>query len=93
MNNLDPPTTQLPLMLPATKMTSNHPGGVIVGFCGGNHKFMKSDIDPMIYMQLMTPSDREVGGAVRSNILLGIRDPRSLLTPKLCLPLDEAKIP
>jgi prepilin-type N-terminal cleavage/methylation domain-containing protein len=100
MNNLDPPTTGAAYM-PSKKMSSNHPGGVIVGFCGGNHKFMKSDLDPMVYMQLMTPSDRDVGGTAPVDTTptptnVGIWDPT--VTPingtiKFALPLDEAKIP
>jgi prepilin-type N-terminal cleavage/methylation domain-containing protein len=100
MKNLDPPTTNAAYM-PSKKMSSNHPGGVIVGFCGGNHKFMKSDLDPMVYMQLMAPSDRDVGGSdpvdnIPTPTSVGIWDPT--VTPingtiKFALPLDEAKIP
>jgi prepilin-type N-terminal cleavage/methylation domain-containing protein/prepilin-type processing-associated H-X9-DG protein len=34
--------------------SSNHPGGVDVGFCDGHGVFMADSIDPVIYGQLMT---------------------------------------
>jgi len=34
--------------------SSNHPGGVNVAMCGGELFFMREDIDPIVYQQLMT---------------------------------------
>jgi prepilin-type N-terminal cleavage/methylation domain-containing protein len=38
--------------------SSNHPGGVNVGMCGGELIFMREDIDPWVYHQLMTSDGR-----------------------------------
>ncbi len=64
---------------PNQKMFSNHPGGVVVSFCGGHQSFMKTDMDRVIFMQLMCPWDRYVG----------IMDPNNLAQE--APPLDENK--
>jgi prepilin-type N-terminal cleavage/methylation domain-containing protein len=96
MDNLDPTSSSDPTRI-TDKMNSNHPGGVIVGFCGGNHKFMSTSIDKMVFMQLMAPSDREVAGKTPNpdpKTQLGIRDPANTTdNPNYAMPLDEAKIP
>jgi hypothetical protein len=40
----------------AARPSSNHPGGAIVSYAGGNTKFLKDDIDYKIYCLLMTPN-------------------------------------
>jgi prepilin-type N-terminal cleavage/methylation domain-containing protein len=40
----------------AARPSSNHPGGVIVVFAGGNTKFLREDIDYPVYCLLMTPN-------------------------------------
>jgi prepilin-type processing-associated H-X9-DG protein len=71
----------------ATKMYSNHPGGVIASFCDGHQTFLKTDLEPVIFMQLMCPFDRGVYNA--TNLGVGISDPN---TPSLMVaPLDENK--
>jgi prepilin-type N-terminal cleavage/methylation domain-containing protein/prepilin-type processing-associated H-X9-DG protein len=42
--------------------SSNHPGGVVVGFCDGHTTFLKDSIVPHVYAQLIT-SDSKWGGA------------------------------
>jgi len=78
---------------PASKMYSNHPGGVVASFCDGHQTFLRTDLEPVIFMQLMCPFDRGVyiSGTV-PNALTGISDPTSAATPKLLVaPLDENK--
>jgi hypothetical protein len=43
--------------------SSNHPGGVVVSFCGGNVRFIAEDIDYNVYKQLMTPNGAASGDA------------------------------
>jgi prepilin-type N-terminal cleavage/methylation domain-containing protein/prepilin-type processing-associated H-X9-DG protein len=38
--------------------SSHHEGGVNVAFVGGNVRFLKEDVDQVIYAQLMTPSHK-----------------------------------
>ncbi len=45
------PTPSINFARPA----SNHPGGVVVSFCGGNVRFIAEDIAYYVYKQLMTP--------------------------------------
>ena len=40
---------------PMARPSSNHPGGVVVAFCGGKTQFLREDIDYKVYWQLMTP--------------------------------------
>jgi prepilin-type N-terminal cleavage/methylation domain-containing protein len=40
----------------AARPSSNHPGGVIVSYAGGNTKLLRDDIDYKIYCLLMTPN-------------------------------------
>jgi prepilin-type N-terminal cleavage/methylation domain-containing protein len=46
----------------AARPSSNHPGGVIVSYAGGNAKLLREDIDYKIYCLLMTPN----GGKART---------------------------
>jgi prepilin-type N-terminal cleavage/methylation domain-containing protein len=85
-SGLDPTFTTTPTQTPATKIYSNHPGGVVVSFCDSHQYFLRTDIDPVIYMQLMCPFDR---GVYISATDIGIKDP-AILT-NLVLPLDESK--
>jgi prepilin-type N-terminal cleavage/methylation domain-containing protein/prepilin-type processing-associated H-X9-DG protein len=77
MNPANPNQSNTPK--PNEKIFSNHPGGVVVSFCDGHQSFLRSDIEPVIYMQLMCPSDRYVG----------IADPANTANP--APPLDENK--
>lgn len=38
--------------------SSRHPGGVNVSFCGGQVEFMRENIDPLVYGQLMTSNSK-----------------------------------
>jgi prepilin-type N-terminal cleavage/methylation domain-containing protein len=71
---------------PLTKIYSNHPGGVVVSFCDSHQYFLRTDIEPVIYMQLMCPFDH---GVYISSTDFGIKDPAILTNP--VLPLDESK--
>ncbi|MGA2798454.1 MAG: DUF1559 domain-containing protein [Thermoguttaceae bacterium] len=72
---------------PATKMYSNHPGGVVASFCDGHQTFLRTDLESVIYMQLMCPFDR---GVYNPTIALGIVDPANPTTNPVP-PLDENK--
>jgi prepilin-type N-terminal cleavage/methylation domain-containing protein len=75
---------------PATKMYSNHPGGVVTSFCDGHQTFLRTDLEPVVYMQLMCPFDRGVyDSGTGVNILTGIMDPTTPTNP--VPPLDENK--
>jgi prepilin-type N-terminal cleavage/methylation domain-containing protein/prepilin-type processing-associated H-X9-DG protein len=88
MNNLQPNTVVVP-NTPADKMKSNHPGGVIASFCDGHQMYLKTDIDPLIYMQLMSPNDRNAGDVATANDIKtgGIRS--SSDSTKFAPPLNE----
>jgi hypothetical protein len=66
------------------KINSNHPGGAVVTFCDSHSLFLRDDIDPVVFMQLMAPDDR---GVLDDNI--GIRNPTD--TSKAAPLLDESK--
>jgi len=38
--------------------SSNHPGGVVVGFCDGHTAFLKDSIAPYVYAQLITSDSK-----------------------------------
>jgi prepilin-type processing-associated H-X9-DG protein len=52
--------------------SSNHPGGVNVAFVGGVVKFVRDEIEPQVYAQLMTSnrrmSDLHVGEVFERNL-------------------------
>jgi prepilin-type N-terminal cleavage/methylation domain-containing protein/prepilin-type processing-associated H-X9-DG protein len=73
---------------PDQKIYSNHPGGVVVSFCDGHQYFLRTDIEPVTYMQLMCPSDRDVLDVTNNNY--GIKDP-ILRNPNPVPPLSEDK--
>jgi prepilin-type processing-associated H-X9-DG protein len=54
---------------------SLHPGGVNVAFCGGQVEFIRENIDPVIYGQLMTSNSK------RSNLYSGATPDRKLPPP------------
>ena len=58
--------------------SSNHSGGVVATFCGGNVQFVSEDIDYYVYQHLMTPDS--LGAAQLLNLAAG---------HPLRLPLDE----
>jgi prepilin-type N-terminal cleavage/methylation domain-containing protein len=35
-----------------------HPGGVLVGFCGGSARFLRDSVDPWVYTQLVTSDSK-----------------------------------
>ncbi len=84
------PVPAIPPPTPASKMFSNHPGGVVASFCDGHQTFLKTDLEPVIFMQLMCPFDRGVyiSGTVPS-VVTGISDPTTKTLP--VAPLDENK--
>ena len=57
--------------------SSNHPGGVDVGFCDGHGIFIADSIDPVIYGQLMTSNHN------KSNLLdaAGVKTDKVLPQP------------
>ncbi|MGA2062559.1 MAG: DUF1559 domain-containing protein [Thermoguttaceae bacterium] len=74
---------------PATKMYSNHPGGVVSSFCDGHQTFLRTDLEPVIFMQLMCPFDQGVyESGTGTTIVTGILDPTGVT---LVPPLDENK--
>ena len=81
------PNNPLNNQTPNQKIYSNHPGGVIVSFCGGHQSFLRNDIEPVIYMQLMCPSDRDVYDPAATATAYGILNPLILTNP--VPPLDE----
>jgi prepilin-type N-terminal cleavage/methylation domain-containing protein len=85
---LDPskPNSTTTTQTPATKIYSNHPGGVVVSFCDSHQYFLLTNIEPVIYMQLMCPFDR---GVYISTTDIGIKDPLNLSNP--VPPLDESR--
>jgi prepilin-type N-terminal cleavage/methylation domain-containing protein/prepilin-type processing-associated H-X9-DG protein len=88
MDNLKPQTVAIP-NTPADKMKSNHPGGVVVSYCDGHQSFLKTDIDPSVYMQLMAPNDRNAGEVENATDINsgGIRSTYD--NSKMIQPLDE----
>ena len=54
INGRDGAETQLPEHDTA-RPSSNHPGGVVVVFCDGHTRFLREDIDYVVYCALMTP--------------------------------------
>ncbi|MGD0383349.1 MAG: DUF1559 domain-containing protein [Thermoguttaceae bacterium] len=74
---------------PNEKVYSNHPGGVVVSFCDAHQSFLRTDIDQVIYMQLMCPFDRGVYDQANTSNP-GIKDPIVGGTT-LVRPLDDSK--
>jgi prepilin-type N-terminal cleavage/methylation domain-containing protein len=87
---MDPliPNTPADHQTPDRKIFANHPGGVVVSFCDAHQYFLRSDIEPVVYMQLMSPSDRDV---FISGTDYGIRDPLDPTHARLVPPLSEDK--
>ena len=85
---MDPnnPNSASAIQNPTQKIFSNHPGGVVVSFCDSHQYFLKSDVEPVIYMQLMCPFDRNVYISATD---IGIKDPLNLANP--VPPLDETR--
>jgi prepilin-type N-terminal cleavage/methylation domain-containing protein/prepilin-type processing-associated H-X9-DG protein len=71
----------------ANAINSNHPGGVVVSYCDGHSNLLRADVDRTIFMQLMTPSDRDV-----DNDNVGIVDPTRPNTTNPAPPLDQGKL-
>jgi hypothetical protein len=69
----------------AARPASNHPGGVIVTFAGGNSRFLREDIDYPVYCLLMTPN----GANSPTKSTNGATPPKSW---QLAYPLDEGKL-
>lgn len=59
--------------------SSAHPGGVNVAFCGGQVEFMRENIEPLVYAQLMTSNSK------RSTL----KDANGTADRKLPQPSDE----
>jgi prepilin-type N-terminal cleavage/methylation domain-containing protein len=77
----------------AKRLVSNHPAGAVVSFCDGHTVFQRTDIDKIVFMQLMAPWDRGVGDSDSNeytilNPPLGIRDPANPSYP--APPLDDS---
>ena len=71
------------------KTNSNHPGIVVVSYCDGHQSTLKTDVDRVVFMQLMAPNDRDAGElATPSNPKSGgIHD----FAGNVAHPLDEGK--
>jgi prepilin-type processing-associated H-X9-DG protein len=88
MNNLDPTQISTPV---TDKTSSNHPGGVVVSFCDGHQYFLKTDLDRVVFMQLMTPYDKGAGDCTDPTKYPETGGIRQLREPKyLADPLDES---
>ncbi len=85
-NDPDGIKTKNTLATPATKMYSNHPGGVVASFCDGHQTFLRTDLEPVIFIQLMCPFDV---GVYNPTTPVGIVDPANTVNP--VPPLDENK--
>jgi prepilin-type N-terminal cleavage/methylation domain-containing protein len=85
-DNLKPDSISVPIN---DKTNSNHPGIVVVSFCDGHQSTIKTDIDRVVFMQLMAPNDRGAGE------LYNASDPKTAGIyningyPNLASPLDE----
>jgi hypothetical protein len=88
-DNLNPASVVTPYT-PADQMKSNHPSGVVISFCDGHQTFLKTDIEAMIFMQLMAPNDRGAGDVesyTATPVVGGIRNANN--TANQAPPLDE----
>lgn len=45
----------------ADQLSSGHGGGVVVSFCDGHQKFLRDNIDYVVYQHLMTPDSAAAG--------------------------------
>ncbi|MCC6126832.1 MAG: DUF1559 domain-containing protein [Pirellulales bacterium] len=57
-DNQVPNTISVPI---SEKTNSNHPGIVVVSYCDGHQSTLKTDIERVVFMQLMAPNDRDAG--------------------------------
>jgi prepilin-type N-terminal cleavage/methylation domain-containing protein len=46
------------------RLSSNHPGGVVVSFCDGRQIFLRETIDQGVYCHLMTPWSKRAGRVI-----------------------------
>jgi prepilin-type N-terminal cleavage/methylation domain-containing protein len=64
------------------RLSSNHPGGVVVSFCDGRQIFLRETIEQGIYAHLMTPwskrSGRLISGTLGNYLQSELFDPGSL---------------
>lgn len=60
MDNLQPKNIVQP-NTPLDKIKSNHGGGAVATYCDGHSSFFRTDIDPIVFMQLMAPNDKGAG--------------------------------
>jgi len=64
------------------RLSSNHPGGVVVSFCDGRQIFLRETIEQGIYAHLMTPwgkrSGRLISGPLGNYLQTELFDPGSL---------------
>ncbi len=74
------------------KISSNHPGVVVVSYCDGRSATLNTNIEQVLYMQLMAPCDREVNAGTDATNLgpVGIQDPLNLGSPAPAL--DQGKL-
>ena len=62
----------------------------MVSFCDSHQYFLRTDIEPVVYMQLMCPFDRGVYiSSANPPYVTGIEDPLNL--PNWVPPLDESR--
>jgi prepilin-type N-terminal cleavage/methylation domain-containing protein len=77
------PETPLPNGIPRPgNVASHHSGGVVATFCDGHGKFIRDDINYLVYQHLMTPDSQEA----RQRIVDARSDPND---PNLGGTLDE----
>jgi prepilin-type N-terminal cleavage/methylation domain-containing protein len=86
MNSKDPNSDKNQKVSDA--ISSNHPGVAVVSYCDGHSNTLRSDVEPVIFMQLMSPSDREVDGDGTGIVNPG--PPLDITLP--APPLDQGKL-
>ncbi len=62
-------TSPSPITQTFARPASNHPGGAVVSFCGGNVRFIAEDIAYYVYKQLMSPWGTSTGDSDQSTPL------------------------
>jgi prepilin-type N-terminal cleavage/methylation domain-containing protein len=72
--NTTPPTTKVINITSSTAESAIgvyglpsalHPGGVLVGFCGGSARYLRDSVDPWVYTQLVTSDSKWNASAMK----------------------------
>ena len=65
INSVSEPTTENPSY--QIHPSSNHPGGVVAGFCDGHTKFLRDNISPVVYAHLLSSDSTWQGTGYATN--------------------------